>query len=674
MKILSNSEEVALIQAREAFQKACDGPLDGVVYAKQQQLQEHVSCIKTAIDSFGSATFIVSCVGMLKSGKSTLVNLFSRNDLASPTGYGFDTTLRPALITDCEDSEGHIEIWLSNNPSQPLSKALFDKLFFHLRGVGGTDRIPEFTCHSYALNKANLINALCKVEREAENNMLPTEPALVVVKVPRYENSLLSSEIMILDTPGLDSGRSEWTTENSERYSWIISNSDLLLFLQSSVSPLNLRAATILHDIREHNPSTPVWLIQNEMILKPWLPKDRIREATEEQRRRASEMFNRISHAFKQINANLGEADSAVFDETIPLSEREDLWNDSQFSSMEKNIQEDLRTNIGPIRRANCKSNVLREIKQMNTFVDQLISETKLDMECLDKNIREMENFKTQLSNILLNPPQKQKFSIIDDVSEIETLTTIPFKKTELIKLLQNAVDRKFSQKKYWRSQVEKIIQESKDLLVEKIRECLRQTRLKHFVLNINGVEYQNEIVQYFRAKFTEFVVNLIKINFQPTETFRETMDQLIRTCSAEIKLPPFPDEVNVDVRELDHIQISVNKKNIWINSLWEIYPMNRREAEEEFSFYFDGKAKTGEFIKLINSCEETMKVNLLSWLNIDAFQEMRQKFIDLITERLDAEIAGLKAKSSTQDGVKAILTNMKNSCLDLKSKMEIFT
>ena len=51
--------------------------------------------IRRGIRQFDSTIAVVIVVGMLKSGKSTLINLFARNTNASPVGFGVDTTLRP---------------------------------------------------------------------------------------------------------------------------------------------------------------------------------------------------------------------------------------------------------------------------------------------------------------------------------------------------------------------------------------------------------------------------------------------------------------------------------------------------------------------------------------------------------------------------------------------------
>ncbi len=177
--------------------------------------------ILNALDAFGAEHFVVACIGMLKSGKSTLINLLARNKGASPTGFGFDTTLRPALVTCTEESQGAIEIWLPNDPEKQLTKVSLNEVFLCLRKVKKPEEVKGASCHAYPLTPANLENALCKAVLEADNNMLPCEPVMVVVKVPPYKDSPLSSEIVLLDTPGLDSGLSNWTKESSESSCWI---------------------------------------------------------------------------------------------------------------------------------------------------------------------------------------------------------------------------------------------------------------------------------------------------------------------------------------------------------------------------------------------------------------------------------------------------------------------
>ena len=91
--------------------------------------------VLNALAAFGAEFFVVSCIGMLKAGKSTLINLLARSKDASPTGFGFDTTLRPALITSSTEPRGTIEVWLPNTPEQKLTKASLNEVFLCLRKV-----------------------------------------------------------------------------------------------------------------------------------------------------------------------------------------------------------------------------------------------------------------------------------------------------------------------------------------------------------------------------------------------------------------------------------------------------------------------------------------------------------------------------------------------------------
>lgn len=57
-----------------------------------------LAALKRSLRQFESLVTVIASVGMLKAGKSTLVNLFAGSDLASPIGFGKDTMMRPALI------------------------------------------------------------------------------------------------------------------------------------------------------------------------------------------------------------------------------------------------------------------------------------------------------------------------------------------------------------------------------------------------------------------------------------------------------------------------------------------------------------------------------------------------------------------------------------------------
>jgi hypothetical protein len=414
MNILNEQEQKRLAELKRSISTTAE--FQTLPNEDTSNRAEWTDGILNALDAFGSEYFVVACIGMLKSGKSTLINLLARSKDASPTGFGFDTTLRPVLITSSTDPHGTIEVWLPNTPEQKLTKATLNEVFLCLRKVKKPEEVKGASCHAYPLTPANLENALCKAVLEADNNMLPCEPVMVVVKVPPNKDSPLSSEIVLLDTPGLDSGLSNWTKESSERYSWIIENSDLLLFLQSSVAPLNRNAADILRDIHARSPNTPVWLVQNEMCAKPWLPLERITEENNKQRTQAARMFNTVSHAIKQVYANLGKADSAIFDDTLGGKLRKELLHDSQFASVEANIKNDLISNIGPIRRRNCIDAVKRETKLLMDGLTGIANELEQKRQSAQDRIVAIVRFKSQFRDYLLDTQRDGDNPAVDEI------------------------------------------------------------------------------------------------------------------------------------------------------------------------------------------------------------------------------------------------------------------
>ena len=501
-------------------------------------IAEWTGGILNALDAFGSEHFVVACIGMLKAGKSTLINLLARSKDASPTGFGFDTTLRPVLITSSTEPHGTIEVWLPNTPEQKLTKASLNEVFLCLRKVKKPEKVKGASCHAYPLTPANLENALCRGVLEADNNMLPCEPVMVVVKVPPNKDSPLSSEIVLLDTPGLDSGLSNWTKESSERYSWIIENSDLLLFLQSSVAPLNRNAAAILRDIHAKSPNTPVWLVQNEMCAKPWLPLERITEENNKQRTQAARMFNTVSHAFKQVYANLGKADSAVFDDTLGGKLKKELLNESQFASVEANIKDDLIRNIGPIRRQNCIDAVKRENQ---TMLDGLTGIARK----LDDRIRETKNrmdaivrFKSQFRDYMLTTPRDGSNPAAD---EVRMISNGHFNPAKYLRALHYCHDFEFNGAVFSAAKLQRLITSQRDDLVRQMKDDIRAITVDDFVLSLrrNG-ERRNNICKYVHEAFRDFALRMLKddgIKFDQSFPMEEA-GAMIRSAVEWLHLP----------------------------------------------------------------------------------------------------------------------------------------
>ena len=338
-------------------------------------LKSTISSLRNKLSEFDSSLFIVTAIGMLKAGKSTLVNLLARSGLASPTGFGFDTTLRPALITQADNDKGQIQIWFKSDGDKSSVENSLDEVFAVIRGT--LDKTTKAHAAAYSLNDENLKNALCKKQQEAKGNMLPKEPLLVVVKVPPAADALLSDKIAILDTPGLDSGISEWSLDKDNCYKWILRRSDLILFLQSSVAPLNETAAAILKEIQKSDRSAPIWLVHNLMEAKHWLRKEELEQECQEQRAIANTIFQKtVGGDFSGFQANLGKACSAILkSEQISETQIQSLLRESCFESLEFSIKASLNSSSGIIRKQNCCNQALESLTDIGITLETLLTE-----------------------------------------------------------------------------------------------------------------------------------------------------------------------------------------------------------------------------------------------------------------------------------------------------------
>ena len=115
MKVTNDEQSLILREIQMAWDKMNKNLQAS--FAVQEKLQHVYNAITRRINQFQSSRIIIISAGMLKAGKSTLVNLLARTNNASPVGYGYDTTLNPALVKMGArgDSEGAIYVY--NLPS-----------------------------------------------------------------------------------------------------------------------------------------------------------------------------------------------------------------------------------------------------------------------------------------------------------------------------------------------------------------------------------------------------------------------------------------------------------------------------------------------------------------------------------------------------------------------------
>ena len=341
-----------------------------------------------ALKQFEAKNLIVVVTGLLKAGKSTLVNLLADNCNVSPVGYGVDTTLRPALIVSGGREfagQGGIEVFL---PKKALMEEKIDdsrkQKYRHYLMMNVLDylRLKDAKLDPYIEKKVysgldkndkRLKRILC-TKPDEHDKYVPREPLLVVIHAPESKDSLLRKEnagkhgIMLLDMPGLDSGNMD--VETAKLYREMLRESDMVVFLQSSVAPLNEEGIKIFKDIVGERDDLTAWIVHNKMNMKPWLRPDVIRRENQQQIDHTRDYLRNIlvgsrDRDVNPQNVNLGLAFDSVFNQRII----DDQWQNlecadktpfelSEFPEFKEKIRKNVNERGGELHELHCRENL----------------------------------------------------------------------------------------------------------------------------------------------------------------------------------------------------------------------------------------------------------------------------------------------------------------------------
>lgn len=621
-------------------------------------LKAEINSLKNKLSEFDSGLFIVTAIGMLKAGKSTLVNLLARSGLASPTGFGFDTTLRPALIMQASNSKGLLQIWFQSDDNNDCVESSLDEVFAVIRGTRA--QTSRAYCSECPLTDENLKNALCRKQQEAPGNMLPKEPLLVVVKVPPVQDALLSDKIAILDTPGLDSGISEWNQNKDNCNRWILRRSDLILFLQSSVAPLNETAAAILREIKKNDRSAPIWLVHNVMESKHWLKKETIELESRTQQEMANAIFkNTVGGAFSSFQANLGKAHTAILNaETVSHDLGQQLLNESSFGSLESSIRKSLNASAGKIRKQNCCQQALESVNTICNVLKCLLNEVneqrcrteqeKMDIRNMLSLFREYKNRKS----ILVCP-----FSADKIVINCRNWRDLESWKRKLMDMINADID---SEKSYTAKDINQIIDKSANQLADDIRKMVNSVGEGDISLNTAG---DGKAAANITGKLLDIFRDYLKCI--PEQDNSEMLKQYIERCNNNFVLGNFRDNLDLGLSSgnLPDLKYLRDEKDWFIFS--KKYDANTAKKTIENSIQ-------DPLETFFNDCEKKLHEAVLRWINQTAlsqlmynFERELERYVSEQCQRAEEKIEKLKKNSDDIETLK------NQSCNDLQLSLE---
>lgn len=362
--------------------------LAGLSDEQKSDWSDRIDQIDRCFKQFESDKHFIIATGMLKAGKSTLVDLLARTKKASLTGFGVDTTLRPALITMSDNDKGKILVYYKPNDAD--WKTAMQSVIDELRGLNPT---VNNTPNKFELDEEHLKKTLCRIPSESDN-CLTTEPLLVIVEVPNNNKSeFFKNNCVLLDMPGLDSGFSE-QSKDAEKYKAFFDECDLLLFVQSSVSPINQKAGEYLKYIGLTRNESTYRHVQNVMNAKYWLKYD---VTDEEQKKQAAEgkaeFAKKLGKSPDSIDAsyvNLGMAYDSILEDInriyvsegeTPGQKRDKLLKQSLFTELEQNFIQDLKNNGSFRRIVHCFDRLKSEIENTGNFLENRIKQLENSLE-----------------------------------------------------------------------------------------------------------------------------------------------------------------------------------------------------------------------------------------------------------------------------------------------------
>lgn len=361
-----------------------------------EEIKKQIRNVIRAVRLFNSRRDIIVCMGLLKSGKSTLVNLLTRNKHASPTEQGKDKTLRPSLIRMLARGEkAAIHIYYSTNDDR---NEPFKSLIDYLCGI--RDDLPKSVKEKYEpFEPRKLEEILC---RQADGTKyLEKEPLLVVIDLEYNDRSnfFRNGHRMLMDMPGCDSGHAE--VSQGDTYTRIGDECAMILLLQTTNQALNGTAIAQLKSLLKERSESTVCILQNRIDSKTWRTKENVET---ENNRQANQAIREIREIYpksspKSHMINLAMATDSLFADDKQLQKqislygaeyknRDDLWSGSRFEEMETTLV----GNLTAIRETHCDDRLKKELQELREVLKAAISSCQKEIDDRRQLIHQWEN------------------------------------------------------------------------------------------------------------------------------------------------------------------------------------------------------------------------------------------------------------------------------------------
>lgn len=359
---------------------------------------------------FDATRFFVLVVGPVKSGKSTLVNIFARK-YVSPTAYRECTAL-PTIVGKLEEGKGLNKITqyspTTNFSSPDAQKETFDYIVDVIRGIETEDILrSRVTIDKSDLNDHKIKERLTLYYDGDNNNNNDNASNNLVALLGVEGNGFIDDEIMVIDMPGLDgSGRHQ---DNVLVYSNMAKRADVVFFVQSTASAINKASIDFLKELfSEKQGQVPVWLIHNIHDSQYFLQDDDkkkqdIKEQIEMGQRRIRDGFG--VNRFESVVLNLGKIYTEIHDKGRVKEEyRESITTTfDEYKTFETKLIEKLKTERQIIKDENNVGKAIDEIDDSVRTLDVIISQLNNQIQTINENINMARSLSALLDSVSIN-------------------------------------------------------------------------------------------------------------------------------------------------------------------------------------------------------------------------------------------------------------------------------
>ena len=354
---------------------------------------------------FDATRFFVLVVGPVKSGKSTLVNIFARR-YVSPTAYQECTAL-PTIIG--KSDREHLNKIIQYFPTEQFNtekdqKETFDYIVDVIREVENHDvlngRVQKITTELTNDNVKEIVTLYH--DEEADKKEL-------VVSIGIEGGGFIDDEIMLIDMPGLDGGKKH--KDNTLVYSNMAERADVVFFVQSTTSAINKASIEFLNQLfYKKEGKVPVWLIHNVHDSQYFLAEDFKKSADiQEQiaigKKRVRDGFK--IDKFDDIPLNLGKIYAAIneIDRIKPENREEIEKTFEEYKKVENELIETLKKERQSIKDA---INIGKAVDTINTSIEtisKIIRETTGKKQKINDSIDKMNSLPAKLDKIQIYDP-----------------------------------------------------------------------------------------------------------------------------------------------------------------------------------------------------------------------------------------------------------------------------